>query len=223
MPKANIYRVALYCATPDAAPRAVPGELSAGYVGLVIVRHPEQSGEAPSGVVVLCDFDHGASLTNAAESVCRYVFDTYLDAFEGMDWDLVRWIYRDTMGAWGEIVARRAILHSAVSIGFRPGQGLAWARNIVRWACGARHGALADFDQIVSKAASRVPGEQEAAELVDVFSGYVIHPGGRIQVDFQLPVGATEAERAIAFVNALSQRAEVGYLAMGTSRAAPVE
>lgn len=63
----------------------------------------------------------------------------------------------------------------------------------------------------------RMPSEVPYNGPVEVFTGYVLHPGGRIQVDFQAPLGATEAEKAMKFFWALGEQADIGYLAIGDS------
>lgn len=63
----------------------------------------------------------------------------------------------------------------------------------------------------------RTPSEAQYNGPVEVFTGYVLHPGGRIQVDFQAPTGASEAEKAMKFFWALGEQANIGYLAIGDS------
>lgn len=52
---------------------------------------------------------------------------------------------------------------------------------------------------------------------VEVFAGYLQYDGVRIDVGFQAPLGATEAEKNRAFLVALGEDAEWGYLAIGDS------
>jgi hypothetical protein len=54
-----------------------------------------------------------------------------------------------------------------------------------------------------------------ATREFEAFQGYVSFDGVRINVDFEAPVGATEQEKDSAFVNALAQKAELNYLAIG--------
>jgi len=50
---------------------------------------------------------------------------------------------------------------------------------------------------------------------IEVFSGYLLHDGGRVQVDFESPVGTTAIEKDAAFLAALAQQAEIDYLCVG--------
>lgn len=52
---------------------------------------------------------------------------------------------------------------------------------------------------------------------VTVYEGWIKHGGGRIAVGFQVPLGATEAVRDVAFVAALSKEVEMDLIAIGDS------
>lgn len=52
---------------------------------------------------------------------------------------------------------------------------------------------------------------------VTVYEGWIKHGGGRIPVGFQVPLGATEAVRDVAFVAALSKEVEIDLIAIGDS------
>lgn len=71
--------------------------------------------------------------------------------------------------------------------------------------------------QIGTKMGAHTPSEACYNGPVEIFTGYVLYPGGRIQVDFQAPVGATEAEKAMKFVWALGEQTNIDYLAIGDS------
>lgn len=53
----------------------------------------------------------------------------------------------------------------------------------------------------------------------EVFTGYVTLDGHRIQVDFDVPVGADVQTKDAAFLAALGQVAELDYLSMGVIEA----
>jgi hypothetical protein len=53
---------------------------------------------------------------------------------------------------------------------------------------------------------------------VEVLSGYFGYEGTELRADFQVPVGATTAEKDAAFMAALAQQADIDYLAIGESR-----
>jgi hypothetical protein len=49
-----------------------------------------------------------------------------------------------------------------------------------------------------------------------VFSGFIIPPGSkRIQVDFECRKGATEEEKDLAFLMAIHEVTDAGYLPLG--------
>lgn len=48
-----------------------------------------------------------------------------------------------------------------------------------------------------------------------VFTGWILVDGKRVQVDFAVPVTASKADRALAFVDALAQCCELEYLCLG--------
>lgn len=55
---------------------------------------------------------------------------------------------------------------------------------------------------------------------VQVFRGYFGFDGAQLEVEFQVPMGATVAEKDAAFMAALAQKADIDYLAVG-ERAQP--
>lgn len=50
---------------------------------------------------------------------------------------------------------------------------------------------------------------------VQVFRGYFGFDGAQLEVEFQVPMGATTAEKDAAFMAALAQKADIDYLAVG--------
>jgi len=50
---------------------------------------------------------------------------------------------------------------------------------------------------------------------VEVYAGYIQTQGVRLQVDFELPVGATSQEKDAAFVVSLAQQVDLNYLVIG--------
>ena len=49
----------------------------------------------------------------------------------------------------------------------------------------------------------------------ELYSGYVLTDGQRIQVDFQVSVGASKAEKDSAFLDALAQHVQLDYCVLG--------
>lgn len=78
--------------------------------------------------VVLVDLGRGASITNAAETICRDILDSYLDALDD-EHQHTRWVYRDTAGRWDDLIVERRS-HGGVSVNFMPGYGEPWARSV---------------------------------------------------------------------------------------------
>lgn len=71
-------------------------------------------------VVLLVDMDHGASVTNSASELLPFI-QKYHIGCRGIRWRNVKWIYRDSMGAWDEIVpACQEWDHKTVAVEFRP-------------------------------------------------------------------------------------------------------
>lgn len=54
-------------------------------------------------------------------------------------------------------------------------------------------------------------------QVVEAFEGYLAYNGIRIEVGFEVPAGATVAEKDSAFMAELAQQAEINYLVIGTS------
>jgi len=54
-------------------------------------------------------------------------------------------------------------------------------------------------------------------DQTEVFTGYIQSEGVRIEVNFSVPVGASQEQKDVAFVNALAQVADVNYLSIGTT------
>lgn len=52
---------------------------------------------------------------------------------------------------------------------------------------------------------------------MEVFEGYLSFEGARIEVSFEVPVGAADAEKDHAFVSALAQQADINYVAIGSA------
>lgn len=53
------------------------------------------------------------------------------------------------------------------------------------------------------------------ARGIEVMSGYLKINGQHFQIDFQVPIGATDAERDAAFMAALEGKGEIDYLSIG--------
>lgn len=74
---------------------------------------------AKESVVLLVDGGTGASITNSCGEILPFVFRHHL-ARRGIRWRNVRWIYRDTMSFWDEIVANSWDGGNVCSTDFRP-------------------------------------------------------------------------------------------------------
>lgn len=81
--------------------------------------------------------------------------------------------------------------------------------NFNSWMNG--HQSLADA---IHSSAAMLPAIN--AGIAEVFTGYVKLPGaGRIQVDFECRKGASSEEMDLAFLNALEEVVELGYVPLG--------
>lgn len=72
----------------------------------------------------------------------------------------------------------------------------------------------------VSALMDRLAAGEKAPETngpVEVFAGYFGYEGTVLHADFQVPVGATIAEKDSAFMAALAQQADIDYRAVGES------
>lgn len=78
--------------------------------------------------VALVDLGLGASVTNAAETICQAVLDGYLDGIDPEP-QYTRWVYRDTAGRWDELIVERRV-SGGVRVDFVPGYGEPWARHV---------------------------------------------------------------------------------------------
>lgn len=114
----------------------------------------------PRAVVALIDIGCGASITNAAAQICDAICERFLSGIAGLSLANVRWIYRDSIGRWDEIVPKPRLGIGFLAVGgvdFRAGGGLAWAlRTVADRTNGA---ALSKFAAMV---ASHEVGETEA-------------------------------------------------------------
>ena len=52
---------------------------------------------------------------------------------------------------------------------------------------------------------------------VEVFAGYMRSEGGKVDIGFELPIGASQVEKDAAFFAALSELVDVEYLTIGTN------
>lgn len=81
--------------------------------------------------------------------------------------------------------------------------------------------AMPGFDRDwAERVLAALPGEYEsplAARKVEVFTGYFLRNGERIQVDFSVPAGASQMETDAAFLASLAQNGEVNYLSLGVT------
>lgn len=50
---------------------------------------------------------------------------------------------------------------------------------------------------------------------VEHFTGYLNVQGTRVAVDFEVPIGATDAAKDAAFLAALAQEVDLSYLSLG--------
>lgn len=76
-------------------------------------------GQEGKVVVLMVDGDYGASITNCAEELLNFLFGMHL-APHDIDLSEVRWIYRDTDGAWDEILPTATPGLNITSVNFRP-------------------------------------------------------------------------------------------------------
>ncbi len=98
-----------------------PSETHNIEVALYVCRHA-MSREQPPVLVVLRDTSSPAcplTITNGAEVIAEAIYENYLKSFK-LDWEHLRWIYRDSLGQWDEIVADRGPLARYVTVDFRP-------------------------------------------------------------------------------------------------------
>lgn len=58
---------------------------------------------------------------------------------------------------------------------------------------------------------------------VECFAGYVTFEGTRIEIEFEVPAGATNTRKDAAFLAALAQRVELNYVCAGAGRFAALE
>lgn len=76
------------------------------------------------------------------------------------------------------------------------------------------------YEAITQTGIFTTKGAQMAnTNTVEVFSGYIVLEGNRVQVDFQTQLNATPAEQDASFLAALAQKAEIDYLSLGTTSA----
>ena len=59
-----------------------------------------------------------------------------------------------------------------------------------------------------------------ASREVECFAGYVTFEGTRIEIEFEVPAGATDTHKDAAFLAALAQRVELNYVCVGAAPAA---
>lgn len=55
------------------------------------------------------------------------------------------------------------------------------------------------------------------SKVIEAYEGYLAYNGIRIEVGFEAPAGATEAEKDSAFMAQLAQQADINYLVIGTT------
>lgn len=104
----------------DAVREVSPAEAHNIEAAFYVCRHA-QTQEQPPVLVTLLDKSEqsgGASITNGAEAITGMIYETYLKGFK-LDWEHIRWIYRDSMGQWDEIVADCGPLARDVTVDFR--------------------------------------------------------------------------------------------------------
>lgn len=70
-------------------------------------------------VVLLVDCGYGASVTNSACELLPFIQAHHIGR-RGIPWENVKWLYRDSMGAWDEIVPLGEWNPRAVAVDFRP-------------------------------------------------------------------------------------------------------
>lgn len=70
-------------------------------------------------VVLMVNGGYGASLTNGADEIIPFIQRQHVGR-RGIKWKDVRWIYRDSMGAWDEIVVSSYEGGNTASIFFAP-------------------------------------------------------------------------------------------------------
>lgn len=63
-------------------------------------------------------------------------------------------------------------------------------------------------------------GIWNSSAAVEVLSGYFGYEGTTLQVDFQVPVGATTAQKDAAFMAMLAQQADIDYHTVGEATSA---
>ncbi|ART61458.1 hypothetical protein CBP36_21050 (plasmid) [Acidovorax carolinensis] len=59
---------------------------------------------------------------------------------------------------------------------------------------------------------------QDKQSLGVCFAGYCEVDGARVEVEFEVPVGASQEQIDAAFLGALAQKATIDYLAIGEAR-----
>lgn len=132
-------------------------DVRASFDGLAII---DTERAAPRAVVALIDLGRGASITNAATEICDATCERYLSGIAGLRLENVRWLYRDSIGRWDEIVPepRLGVGFLAVgSVDFRQGGDLAWALRTV-----ADHTNGAALSKFAAMLALHEVGETEA-------------------------------------------------------------
>lgn len=70
-------------------------------------------------VVLMVDGNYGASITNAAAEIVPFIQRQHVGR-RGIKWKDVRWIYRDTLGSWDEILVNAYEGGNTASIAFSP-------------------------------------------------------------------------------------------------------
>ncbi len=82
----------------------------------VVVLHQPQ---AQKVAILLTDGRFGTSITNAADEIVKYIQEAYLSVLD-VDINDSRWIYRDSDGAWDEIMPTGGHGRRRQQVCFRP-------------------------------------------------------------------------------------------------------
>jgi hypothetical protein len=69
-----------------------------------------RSSQDRCAAVLMIDKDNGASITNAANEIIKFVQEWRLRP-HGISWERIRWVYRDTMEKWDELEVSNTAAH----------------------------------------------------------------------------------------------------------------
>lgn len=67
---------------------------------------------------------------------------------------------------------------------------------------------------------SKQPPITPASEAIDCCIGFIKFGSQRVDVEYEVPANASDAERDSAFLDALAQKVEINYLVIGSRKSA---